>query len=195
MSNNGQPSGNDNTLFYRFLADDKDALTSLVNLYNKELTHFIMRMVGNSHDAEELMIDAYVRLVRNKNKIKNPEAVKSYLFTTGKNLALNFLKKNKHNPVIFENLDIILESAGTENAPAAELFRQEQKRQLHEAMQRLKKQHKDILRLIYFEGKSYVQTGEAMDKTVKQIDNLLCGAKAALKKILVREGFDYETEQ
>jgi len=196
MSKNEELSGNDNVLFRRFLdGDDKEALTALVNLYGEELTRFISRITGNSHDAEELMIDAYVQLVRNKNKIKSPEAVKSYLFTTGKNLALNFLKKNKRSPVIFENLDILLESVGADNAPDTELSRKEQKRQLHEAMERLKKQHRDVLRLIYFEGKSYVQAGKAMGKTAKQIDNLLCGAKTALRKALEREGFDYETEQ
>ncbi|MCL2105530.1 MAG: sigma-70 family RNA polymerase sigma factor [Oscillospiraceae bacterium] len=196
MSKNEKSSGNDNVLFRRFLdGDDKEALTALVNLYGEELTRFISRITGNSHDAEELMIDAYVQLVRNKSKIKNPEALKSYLFTTGKNLALNFLKKNKRSPVIFENLDILLESADTDHAPDTELSRKEQKRQLDEAMQRLKKQHRDVLQLIYFENKSYVQAGGAMGKTVKQIDNLLCGAKAALKKALERESFVYETEQ
>ena len=194
MSDNGQIDDTDIILFRRFLADDIDALTALVDRYSIELTHFIARIVGNNHDAEELMIDAYVQLVRHKNRIKNPEAVKSYLFTTGKHLALNFLKKNKHNPVIFENLDHLLEDASAHNTPHHEMFREEHKRQLDEAMKRLKKQHSDVLRLIYFEDKSYAQAATTMNKTVKQIDNLLYNAKTALKNALESEGFVYETE-
>ena len=179
-------------LHLRFIAGDRDALTALVDLYSEDLTRFISRIVGNHHDAEDLMIDAFTRLVRNKDKIKNHNALKSYLFTTGKNLALNFLKKNKRNPVIFEYIDSVLEDA--DNTLDTELFRQEQKRQLDEAMARLKQPHREALRLIYFESKSYADAGEAMNKTVKQIDNLLYNAKAALRKILESEDFLYEAE-
>ena len=184
----------DGELYRRFLAGDMDALTTLVDLYSADLTRFISRIVGNHHDAEELMIDAFTQLVRNKDKIKNHNALKSYLFTTGKNLALNFLKKNKHNPVIFEYIDSVLEDASADNAPDAELFRQEQNRQLEGAMARLKQPHREALKLIYFENKSYADAGAVMDKTVKQVDNLLFNAKAALRKILESEDFLYETE-
>ena len=184
----------DGELCRRFIAGDRDALTRLVDLYSEELTRFIARIVGNHHDAEELMIDAFTRFVRNKDRIKNHNALKSYLFTTGKNLALNFLKKNKRNPVIFKYIDNVLEDAGADNSPDAELFRQEQKSQLDGAMARLKQPHREAPQLIYFEDKSYADAGAAMNKTVKQIDNLLYNAKAALKKILLSEDFLYETE-
>jgi len=184
----------DGELYCRFIAGDRDALTALVDLYSEDLTRFISRIVGNHHDAEELMIDAFTRLVRNKDRIKNHNALKSYLVTTGKNLALNLLKKNKRNPFIFEYIDNVLEEAGADNTPDDELFRQEQKRQLEGAMARLKQPHREALKLIYFENKSYADAGNAMDKTAKQIDNLLYNAKAALRKILESEDFLYETE-
>ena len=184
----------DGELYRRFLAGDRDALTELVSLYSEDLTRFISRIVGNYYDAEELMIDAFTQLVRNKDRIKNCNALKSYLFTVGKNLALNFLKKNKRNPVIFEYIDNVLEDAGTDNTPDAELFRREQKRQLDGALERLKQPHREALQLVYFENKSYADAGAAMNKTVKQIDNLLYNAKAALKKILESEDFLYEAK-
>ena len=181
-------------LYRRFIAGDRDALTALVDLYSEDLTRFISRIVGNHHDAEELMIDAFTQLVRNKDRIKNHNSLKSYLFTTGKNLALNFLKKNRRNPVVFEYIDNILGEAGAENEPDIELLRQEQKRQLDGAMARLKQPHREALQLIYYENKSYADAGETMNKTVKQIDNLLYNAKAALKKILESEDFIYDTK-
>ena len=181
-------------LFRRFLAGDRDALTALVDIYGEDLTRYIFRIVGNYHDAEELMIDAFTRLVRSRDRIENSDAVKAYLFTTGKNLALNFLKKNKRNPVIFEYIDSELEDRYADNAPDTKLFRQEQKRQLDGAMEKLKQPHRQALQLIYFENKSYADAGAQMNKTVKQIDNLLYNAKVALKKILESEDFLYETE-
>ena len=184
----------DGELHRRFLAGERDALTALVNLYSEDLTRFIYRIVGNYHDAEELMIDAFTQLMRNKDRINNHSALKSYLFTTGKNLALNFLKKNKRNPAIFEYIDSVLDYTGTDNAPDAELFRLEQKSQLDGAMDKLRPPHREVLKFIYYENKSYADAGAAMNKTVKQIDNLLYNAKAALKKILLSEDFFYEAE-
>ena len=186
--------GNNIELYRLFLAGDGEALSALVVLHGEELTRFISRIAGNKHDAEELMIDAFTQLVRNRDKIRRPEALKSYLFTTGKNLALNFLKKNKHNPAIFENIETVLERAGSEDTLGAELSRQEQKLQLNMAMEKLKRPHREVLRLIYYENKSYAGAGKVMNKTVKQIDNLLYSAKAALKKALECEGFTYEGE-
>ena len=181
-------------IYRRFINGDRDALTVLVDLYSEDLTRFISRIVGNHHDAEELMIDAFTQLVRNKDKIKNHNALRTYLFTTGKNLSLNFLKKNKRNPIIYEYLDNVLEEAGADSKPDTELFRQEQKLQLDGAMDKLKYPHREVLKLVYFENKSYADAGAAMNKTVKQIDNLLHNAKSALKKILESEEFLYETE-
>ena len=184
----------DGELYRRFLSGDRDALTALVNIYGEDLTRFISRIVGNHHDAEELMIDAFTRLVRNKGKIQNHNALKSYLFTAGKNLALNFLKKNKRSPLIFEYIDSVLGDAGADNSSDAEFFRQEQKRELYGAMVKLKHPHQEVLKLVYFENKSYADAGAAMNKTVKQIDNLLYNAKMALKRILLSGDFFYETK-
>ena len=65
---------------------------------------------------------------------------------------------------------------GARNDRGDRLYRRfldgERKRQLHEAMQKLKPEHRDILYLLYFEGMSYAEAGTVMKKTEVQISSL-----------------------
>jgi len=58
-------------------------------------------------------------------------------------------------------------------------------------MQILKDDHYTVLKLLYFKDMSYLQAGKAMNKSEKQIKHLAFRAKAALKRILEKDGFNY----
>ena len=72
------------------------------------------------------------------------------------------------------------------------VLKDEQARQLHNALPKLKSEYRTALMLIYFEDMSYKEAAAVMHKTVKQIDNYLSRGKTALKKLLSEEGFEYE---
>ncbi|MEG2054593.1 MAG: sigma factor-like helix-turn-helix DNA-binding protein, partial [Oscillospiraceae bacterium] len=48
--------------------------------------------------------------------------------------------------------------------------------------------YKEVLYLLYFENLSYKEAAEIMKKTEKQIANLVCRGKLALRPILEKEG-------
>ena len=63
---------------------------------------------------------------------------------------------------------------------------------LHRAIQELLPQYNEVLNLAYFEELSIAEIAGIMNKTVKQVNNLLYRAKSALKEKLEKEGFYYE---
>ena len=63
---------------------------------------------------------------------------------------------------------------------------------LHRAIQALLPQYNEVLNLAYFEELSIAEIAGIMNKTVKQVNNLLYRAKLALKEKLEKEGFYYE---
>ena len=63
---------------------------------------------------------------------------------------------------------------------------------LHNVIQKLSPDYRQVLHLIYFEEFDTSQTAKIMHKTNRQITYLLYRAKKSLKSELEREGFIYE---
>ena len=184
-------------LYRRFLESENKSLSDLeglVRLYGADLTRFIAGYVGNPTDAKDLMMDSFVKLGLSGAAFDNSKALKSYLFTIGKNLALNRWKYNERDRRMLKPIENLLELAAEGDTPEDELIKRERNVQLDRAMNRLKREHREVLRLLYFEGASFTDTGHMMDRTLKQVYNLVYNAKCALKKNLESEGFTYGNE-
>jgi RNA polymerase sigma-70 factor (ECF subfamily) len=178
-------------IYRRFLDGDDSALEKLVDLYGQNLTRFISGFVNDPVAAEELTIDAFAELALKRTRFAGRSSLKTWLFSIGKHLALNFLKKHKkerHLP-----LDEIWEIA-VPQSPETDLFMEERRHQVHGAMRTLKVDHSEVLRLLFFEDMSYVEAGIRMNKTETQVRGLAHRAKRALKKILEHGGFIREDE-
>ena len=74
-----------------------------------------------------------------------------------------------------------------EESPESVFLKSEQTRILNSALLKLPPDMRAAVHLIYFEGLSYKETAEILKKSAKQVDNLLCRAKAAMRKELEKE--------
>ena len=63
---------------------------------------------------------------------------------------------------------------------------------VHQALHSLKLEYRQILYLIYFEGFNKEEAALIMNKSERQIKDLLFNSKKALKDELERRGFEYE---
>ena len=68
----------------------------------------------------------------------------------------------------------------------------ERRREIFDAVDKLRPDYRQVVYLLYFEEMSYAQAGKVMSKTEKQIKNLAYRARQSLKEILKKENCDYE---
>ena len=176
--------------YLRFCQGEEHAFNDLVALCKDELSRFIYRIVGDYHETESLMIDTFAQLALNKKKfdVTGKASLKTYLCAIAKNLAAQHIRKrgrDSHLP--FEEIAEVNVDGGESLYVALE--KRESKQYLVDAMRALKKEYHAVLLLLYFEGMSYRQAGEAMNKTEKQIKALAFRAKAALRQKLEASGY------
>lgn len=63
--------------------------------YGKLVYFVISKYVYNSHDVEDLTNDVFIKFFNNLETLDIQQNIKSYLTTSAKNTAINFIKKNK----------------------------------------------------------------------------------------------------
>ncbi len=180
---------NGDSSYSRFISGDKDAFAELVIRYNKSLIFYLYGIVKNIDTAEDIAADTFAEIFVKKPHLKTEDAFHAYLFKAGRNNALDFLRKFLRKSRAEERLRA---EYSAEGELEAELIRDERKRALHSALGELKDDYRDALHLIYFEEMSYEQAGKAMNKSVKQITNLVYRAKESLRRILEGRGISYE---
>ena len=90
---------------YRRFRDDGDegGLAEIIREYRDGLIFYINSIVNNIQVAEELAEDTFVLLGTKKPRDKGIGSFKTWLYTIGRNLALNNLKRKsrrKERPVL-----------------------------------------------------------------------------------------------
>ena len=97
-------------------------------------------------------------------------------------------KKSRHSEVPIDDFYSIADKEDIEQ----NYIRDEDKRHLLRALEKLNDDYRQVLYLVYFENFSNTETAKIMKKSERQIRNLLYRSKESLRNILEKEGFRYE---
>lgn len=171
--------------YQRYLNGDDSGIEELLERYGKRLIAFIYRYVRDEELAEELMEDSFCDIII-KGGFSASSSFKTYLYAIAKNKAYNELRRRRHfADVDNDALDLIVGSADN-------ISDRERARVIYNAMQRLKREHRTVLYLLYFESMSYKEAAIVMKRTEGQIKSLAFRAKKAMRAVMEKEGLTYE---
>ncbi len=176
--------------YRRFLDGDDNSIVEIIRDYKDGLMLFLNRYVNNIHIAEELTEDTFFKLVTKKPRFSANSSFKTWLYTIGRNLAINYTRRNRFisGASVEETKGLRADEADAERA----YLREEQKLQLHRALAGIASDYATVLHLKFFEEMSNDQIAKVLKKNKRQIENILYQAKQALKTKLEQEGFIYE---
>ncbi len=173
-------------LYRRYQNGEESGFDGLIELYRENLIFFLLRYLPSIEDAEDAAEDAFVSLLLHPYREGKGCSLKTYLFTLGRNHALNFLKKQKKQDSYH---DTSLLPLAEDLALEDRLCRDEKHRSLLQALDTLPAEYREALYLLYFEELSLEETARVMKKNKKQIENLSYRGKKALREKLGKEFF------
>ncbi|MCR4793765.1 MULTISPECIES: RNA polymerase sigma factor [Ruminococcus] len=175
--------------YRRFLEGDKNALIDIIEDYREGLVLFLNSIMGDFCLAEEIAEETFLKLYVDKPKFAEKCSFKTWIYTIGKNAAIDHIRKmSKYGEMTADNFYDIADRQNIEQ----NYIRDEDKKQLLRALEKLNDDYRQVLYLIYFENFSNTETAKIMGKSEKQIRNLLYRSKESLRNILEKEGFRYE---
>lgn len=176
--------------YRRFLSGDDDGIVQIIKDYKDGLMLYINNFVQNIHIAEDLTEDTFVKLIARRPRFSGKSTFKTWLYSIGRNVALDHLRKDAKLPTVSAEEALLLVSDETD--VARNYLRTEQKLQVHNALKRLNSQYRQVLYLVFFEDFQKEQVAVVLRKSKKQVENLVYRAKLSLKQELEKEGFAYE---
>lgn len=176
--------------YERYLGGDDSAFADIMREYADGLMLYINSFTRNIYIAEELTEEVFFKLAVKKPHFKKQSSFKTWLYAIGRNVALDYLRKQLHYSDI--SLDEIGDVLSEENSVEKLYLKEEQRIKLHTCLKTLKPEYSQVLYLVFFEGFDNAHTARIMKKSKKQTENLIYRAKAALKFKLEQEGFEYE---
>lgn len=173
-------------LYYRrFLAGDDEALTALVKACRPGLCAYLFTIVRDRDLAEDLTEDTFVKLLLKRPRSTGKASFKTWLYTIGRNLACDRLRKDARRGETFAALPEDLPDRRFD--PAAALSEKADRQALYAALLRLHPPYRQVLWLIYFEDFSVKECARILKKSPNAVSVLHRRAKEALKKELEKE--------
>lgn len=176
--------------YERFLAGDQQGFEELVLEHKDGLIYFILQYIKDIDLAEDLAQDAFVEVFIHKERYNRKTKFKTYLYTIGRNKAVDYIRKNKHMQLtedIEEHHDMVKDDELIER-----LIRHEKSECIMKALQKIKDDYAKAIILVEFEKLSYKEVASILGKSIPQVKVLIHRAKKSLKKVLEEEGFLYE---
>ena len=117
----------DHELFEKVQNRDPKAFDALARRYSNELYNFILRMVNNTNDAQDILQDTYVRVWEKSHQFKGNSSIKTWIYRIAINLSYSHLKRRQRwSTAVLEEVKTLLSGSDpqrdTEERFASELL-------------------------------------------------------------------------
>ena len=173
----------DAELYKEFLNGNEEAFNNIIRKYRKPLISFISRLVKSVEVAEDIAQDTFVYVLMNKTEYDFKYSLKTYLYTIAKCRAINYLKRERK----VVSYDEAYMREKEETYIDEDLIKEEDKKEIYEAIGKLKKSYQIVIYLKDIEGLKYKEISRILNKTVPQLKMMTHRARKSLEKTMRKE--------
>ena len=156
----------------------------------KSLYHYLYpfarTIVKEKESAEEVVSDVFIKVWEKRKELEKIENLKVYLYVSTRNIAFNYLDKQKRNAT-FSIDDIQADFTSVYFNPEQMLITADMLALIQKAIDQLPPKCKIIFKLIKEDGLKYRDVAEILDISIKTVENQLA---IALYKIGTAVSFD-----
>lgn len=93
----------------KFVPDMTTEITSIWDHFHKELKAFIQRKTRNSADTDDILQDAFIRIIRNWDKVNESKNVRLYVYGIVRNAMYDHFKQQKPMVYPIEGIELLTE--------------------------------------------------------------------------------------
>ncbi len=159
------------------------AYAMLVHRWSARVLAVCHGRVGNASTAEDLAQETLLRALRSLGSIREPERFGSWICGIATRTCLDWLKSKQRTEVLIDILE----------APAAEVPSHGESSndswdQLHQEIEQLPAEYREVLMLYYYSESTYQELGEMLEVSAATINARLTKARKLLRHRLSEAG-------
>lgn len=161
----------------------EDSYKKLFVMFYDKLLSFALTYVKQKEMAEEIVSDVMMKTWSMKDNLINIENLKVYLYTATKNMALNYIQRNKK--YMYTEINDASTSQFIEyNNPEHISITMELKSQIQEAINNLPPKCQMAYILVKQDGCTYKETAQIMSVSENTVDRHICIAVRKLSEMV-----------
>lgn len=194
----------DSLLLDKIRRDEPDAFDQLVARYGDRIYAFGMRMCGEREDAHDVFQDTLLQAFRSLKSLKEPRALRSWLYRVVSNACLMKRRKGKFEPRRELSLEELMpadadaatmEIPDLSDLPEEAVVRREVRRAVRDAIETLPENYRHVLVLRDMEQLSTRETARALDLPESTIKMRLHRARLMVRNHLAGQVGPDDAEQ
>jgi RNA polymerase sigma-70 factor (ECF subfamily) len=184
----GAEGRTDEQLLSDYRHGDKKAFSDLVQRYQRELYHFLVRFLGNRASAEDVFQETFLQVHQSADQFDLQRRFRPWLFTIAANKARDLIRSQARRPAnplqatispgdeeSGEFIDLMQSANETPDEP---MEKQELQQQVQKAVTGMPEHLREILLLSYFHQFPYKQISEILDIPLGTVKSRLHAAVA-----------------
>ncbi len=170
---------------------DNKAFEALLKKYRKSVYYMLLKMIKNPDDAEDLTQEAFAKAFNSIDKFDATYAFSTWLFRIATNNCIDFIRKKRVQTV---SIDQPMEGDDGSNIrfdvkdenldPNQSMLKQQRKKYLNMAIERLPEKYRTLVELRYFRELSYEEVAQELQIPLGTVKAQLFRARELLSQEL-----------
>ena len=172
----------------------KEELESCLDRFGDDIYGFCSYLTGNPHDRDDLFQDTFLLALRQKERIRQDENVKSYLLSLAIGIWRNESRKRRIRQFLTGEMSIeaedVMEIPDPHQITEASVIQNDEYQYLRIQISALPEKYKIPICLYYLEDMSQEEISKCMKIPVGTVKSRLNTARKKLKKRMEVAGYD-----
>lgn len=177
----------DRDLVSRVANGDRAALRLLFTRHHPRVFRFVARQTRSEAVADEVANEVFLELWRQAPQFEGRSEVSTWLLGIARFKALSSLRKRKEEWLDDDDAAAVPDNADT---PEVITMKQDKGAALRRCVDGLAEEHRSVIDLAYYHGKSVTEIGEVLDIPVATVKTRMFYARKKLGEALKAAGYD-----
>lgn len=159
-----------------------DLFGILVKRYESKMLRYGKRFLFDYENIEDAVQEIFIKVYINIKSFNTSKKFSPWIYRIAHNHFINIIKKNKKEPYLFFDADIIFSFPGKENI-LEDIKNEEEKKEIEKYLKKLKAKYREPIILYYFEDKDYGEISDILRIPTSTVGVRLKRGRDELKKL------------
>lgn len=161
---------------------NEQAFRKIFDSYKDKLFNYVYRITDNEEMAEEIVMDAFMKIWTNRTDLSGISRFDSYLYTIVRNQAFNSLKRAAHEALIIKELTLV--NTEYQNLTEDTIIYNDYRNLLRRAVNQLPPQQRRVYILSRDQGMKYDEIALELNLSKNTVKGHLKKAISSLRTVL-----------